>query len=85
MLVKFETRMDKDTYKDVWINPKYVVSVVAAYARLYEGHTTITTVARVDENENECWIIKGKPAEIVNRLEPPPRRRADGGPLEQPS
>ena len=77
MLIKFQMRVDKEKYKPVWINPKYVVSVVVGYKRLYEGHTMVTTCALVGEDENECWIVQGEPEDVVKQLEFPPHGGAE--------
>lgn len=54
--------------RSVFINPRYVVSVIGAYGKLYEGCTCITTCARESEEENESWIVYGNLLGVVELL-----------------
>ena len=68
MLVEFERRADKDKYEPVFINPSFVVTVVASYKGLYKDHTTIMTCGRFVVEENEWYIVKGTPHEVAAKL-----------------
>ncbi len=57
-------------YRDVFINPMYVVSVSASHGKIYDGCTSITTCARESEEENESWIVLGKLMDVVQALSP---------------
>jgi hypothetical protein len=74
MLVKFETKQHFQIakvdipYTEVWINPRYVVSVQSIPQDKYKGHTGITTCAREGEEENQYFIVKGEAKDIVASL-----------------
>ncbi len=67
MLIKFDAKLNKDTRKDIWINPRFIVSVVDSYPKSNEGHSELTTCAMVGEDESECWVVKGKAEDIAIR------------------
>jgi hypothetical protein len=75
MLIKFEHKSyhqigkEEIAYDEVWINPRFIVSINAIKQERYKGHTGITTCARESEEENQYFLVKGEAADVVKTCE----------------
>jgi hypothetical protein len=68
MRVRFENRVHGDTYRSVWVNPNFVVSVIGLNREGQPPHTSISMHFHESPEEDQYFVVKGEAKDVVASL-----------------